>query len=176
MDPQETTGLRLRPLADADRLEALRAHEELAADGFEFLLDLRAGEPWEKFVRRHEDYRDGVGLPDGYVPATFVVAEVGGELVGRSSIRHELNDHLLAVGGHIGYGVRPAYRRRGHATEILRQSLEVLRELGVDRALVTCDEDNKGSAAVIERCGGRLENVVPVEGGVPKRRYWIDLA
>jgi predicted acetyltransferase len=163
-------------LTDADRDEALRAHEELAADGFEFLLDLRAGEPWEEHVRRHERYRRGVGLPAGYVPATFLVAEVAGELVGRSSIRHELNDHLRAVGGHIGYGVRPEFRRRGHATEILRQSLEVLRELGVERALVTCDDDNTGSATVIERCGGRLENLVPVAGGAPKRRYWIDLA
>lgn len=168
--------LRLRPLTDADREQALGAHEELAAGGFEFLLELRDGEPWEEHVRRHEGYRHGIGLPEGYVPATFLVAEVAGELVGRSSIRHALNDHLREVGGHIGYGVRPAFRRRGHATEILRQSLEVLRPLGVQRALVTCDDDNTGSATVIERCGGRLENVVPVAGGAPKRRYWIDLA
>lgn len=176
MDPQETSVLQLRPMTDADRHEALRAHEELGTEGFEFLLDLRDGERWEEHVRRHEEYRHGISLPEGYVPATFLVAEVAGELVGRSSIRHELNDYLREVGGHIGYGVRPAFRRRGHATEILRQSLEVLRELGVERALVTCDDDNTGSATVIERCGGRLENVVPVVGGAPKRRYWIDLA
>jgi predicted acetyltransferase len=79
------------------------------------------------------------------------------------------------VGGHIGYGVLAQYRRRGYATEILRQSLVVARSVGVGRVLVTCDDDNVGSAAVIEAIGGRLENVVDAAPGkAPKRRYWID--
>ena len=94
-------------------------------------------------------------------------------VVGRSSIRFELNDFLRVEGGHIGYAVRPAHRRRGYATEILRQSLIVARAGGVDRALVTCDDDNVGSAAVIEANGGVLENIIDVDG-VPLRRYWID--
>ena len=80
-------------------------------------------------------------------------------------------------GGHIGYGVRPAWRRRGYATEILRQSLVILRSYGVEHVLVTCDDANLGSAAVIEACGGVLERIVPGEesdDGVPFRRYWID--
>ncbi len=108
--------------------------------------------------------------------STWLVAEVDGEIVGRTSIRHELNAYLAFHGGHIGYGVRPAFRRRGHATEILRQSLVIARSYGVDRALVTCDDDNIGSAAVIEACGGVLERVVPAvesDDGVAFRRYWI---
>jgi predicted acetyltransferase len=41
--------------------------------------------------------------------------------------------------------------------------------------LVTCDDDNVGSAAVIEACGGRLDSVG--EGstaGSLVRRYWFD--
>ena len=64
-------------------------------------------------------------------------------------------------GGHIGYAVRPAHRRRGYATEILRQSLIIARAVGVDRVLVTCDDTNVGSSAVIEACGGVLDDVVP---------------
>ena len=46
---------------------------------------------------------------------------------------------------------------------------------GVDRLLVVCDDDNIGSAAVIERCGGLLESVItPDDGKPPFRRYWID--
>jgi predicted acetyltransferase len=52
--------------------------------------------------------------------------------------------------------VLPAYRRRGYATEILRQALIVGRSLGIDRVLVTCDDDNVGSVRVIESCGGNL--------------------
>jgi predicted acetyltransferase len=66
-------------------------------------------------------------MPADRVPATFLVADVDGAIVGRVSIRHELNDHLTHFGGHIGYGVRPAHRRRGYATEILRQSLVIAR-------------------------------------------------
>jgi predicted acetyltransferase len=75
------------------------------------------------------------------------------------------------------------------ATELLRQSLVIARAHGVERVLVTCDDDNVGSATVIERCGGRLDPVTPPSDGpgrplraepatppsrVPKRRYWID--
>ena len=64
---------------------------------------------------------------DGHVPSTFLVADVGGVIVGRTSIRHELNEFLAREGGHIGYGVLAEHRRRGYATEILRHSLVVAR-------------------------------------------------
>jgi len=59
---------------------------------------------------------------------------------------------------------------------MLRQGLEVIRDLGIQRALVTCDDDNPGSIRTIERCGGVLENTIPISGAAPKRRYWIDLS
>jgi predicted acetyltransferase len=71
--------------------------------------------------------------------------------------------------------VLPAHRRRGYATEILQQSLIIIRAIGVDRVLVTCDDDNIGSMKVIEKCGGVLESVVTYDGDrIGKRRYWID--
>ncbi|MGV8972461.1 MAG: GNAT family N-acetyltransferase, partial [Rhodoglobus sp.] len=63
-------------------------------------------------------------------------------MVGRVSIRHKLNAFLAEVGGHIGYGVRPAFRRLGYATQMLHQALELARSLEIERALVTCDGDN----------------------------------
>jgi predicted acetyltransferase len=45
------------------------------------------------------------------------------------------------------------------------------RGLGVDPALVTCDQDNTGSILVIEAAGGVLEDVRGV-----KRRYWVPTA
>jgi predicted acetyltransferase len=95
-------------------------------------------------------------------------------IVGRTSIRHELNESLLVEGGHIGYAVLQEHRRRGYATEILRQSLVVARAVGVERVLVTCDDDNLASAAVIERCGGRFDSLSRAEDGHAVRRYWID--
>ena len=106
--------------------------------------------------------------------SVFLVADVGGEIVGRSSVRFRLNDWLAAYGGHIGYAVLPPHRGRGVATEILRQSLVVARAGGVDRCLLTCADANLASARVIESCGGVLESVGPDEDGSPMRRYWID--
>lgn len=97
------------------------------------------------------------------MPATFLIAELGGVVVGRTSIRHSLNDWLLAYGGHIGYVVLPKFRRCGLVTEMLRLSAIVARALGVGRILLTCDEHNIGSIRVIERCGGFLEEQRPAE-------------
>lgn len=166
--------LRLRPLREEDEPAALAAHEELARDEFSFLLGWEPGMPWGEYLQLRERHRRGEGLEPPWVPSTFLIAEAGGEMVGRASIRHELSDGLLQWGGHIGYAVRPQFRRRGHATEILRQSLIVARSLGVADVLVTCDEGNSASRAVIERLGGKLEDVREDPGGGPaKRRYWF---
>ena len=160
--------LRLRPLREGDEAAARAAQHELAADDFDFLLEVDPDEPWTAYVHRLRQYARGLDLAPDRVPATFLGAYVAGELVGRVSIRHELNEYLSRLGGHIGYGIRPAHRRRGYATEVLRQSLVVVRSLGVDRALLTCDDANTGSARTIERLGGVLADTV---GGT--RRYWI---
>jgi predicted acetyltransferase len=70
--------------------------------------------------------------------------------------------------------VRPAHRGRGHATEMLRQSLVIARAQGVDRVLVVCDQSNVASATIIQSLGGRLEDVRPgADGKTPIARYWI---
>jgi predicted acetyltransferase len=167
--------LRLRPLRPGDEKVARQAHAELADDDFPFLLEDWDGTlPWADYLRRLDNVRRGIDLAPDRVPATYLVATVGDDLVGRVSVRHDLNDYLLNFAGHIGYAVRPAFRRQGFAGEILRQGLVVARAAGVDRVLVTCREDNFASATVIERNGGELEDVRTDEAnGVRKRRYWI---
>jgi predicted acetyltransferase len=106
--------------------------------------------------------------PDGFVPDTELWLVERDEFLGRVGIRHRLTPMLLEVGGHIGYDVRPSARRRGHATAMLREALVVARGLGIGPALVTCDADNVGSRAVIERNGGVLE-----DERAGKLRFWV---
>jgi predicted acetyltransferase len=147
----------------------------MAEEGFGLGLGLEPGMAWDTYLKTLQEHRAGLNLTAERVPATFLVADVAGEIVGRASIRHELNAFLAREGGHIGYCVLPGHRRRGYATEILRQSLVIARASGVGRVLVTCDEDNAGSSTVIEACGGRLDSVAAIAGRRPRvRRYWID--
>lgn len=165
--------LRLRPLRIGDEEAALDAQDELASEGFPFLLAWEPNGSWAEYVERLEHIRRGQDLPPGWVPSSFLGAELDGALVGRISVRHSFNEFLANFGGHIGYAVRPTYRRRGIATEILRQGVIIARAEGVEQILVTCEEDNVGSAAIIERLGGVLEDVRVDPEGTAMRRYWI---
>ncbi len=91
------------------------------------------------------------------------------EVVGFLALRHSLTAWLLEEGGHIGFSVRPSRRGQGHASRALALAVRRAAELGLDRVLLTCDEDNVASARTIERNGGVYEDT---RNG--KRRYWID--
>lgn len=170
--------LRLRPVRVDDEDQFVAAHRALQAESFNFGLGYELGEPFADYVARVAGWPDGNNVPANFVRSALLVADVNGVIVGRASIRYALgNEFLSREGGHIGYGVLAEHRRRGYATEILRQSLVITRSLGIDRALVTCADDNIGSASVIERCGGVFESLTEnTENpqGAPKRRYWID--
>lgn len=116
----------------------------------------------------HSMTREEVARPMDHVPCTNLWYVEGDIFLGRLGLRHELNDFLLELGGHIGYYVRPTARRRGHATAMLRAALPFARALGIKSALVTCDTTNTASRKVIEACGGVFEDE---RGG--KLRYWV---
>ena len=104
----------------------------------------------------------------GWVPCTTLWWVDGPAYLGRIAIRHRLTPALREVGGHIGYDVRRSARRQGHATAMLAAALPVAAALGIDPALVTCDDTNIGSRTVIETNGGLLED----QRG-RKLRYWV---
>jgi GNAT superfamily N-acetyltransferase len=94
---------------------------------------------------------------DGYVPQTVLWWADGDEYLGRVNVRHRLNESLLWRGGNIGYEIRPAARRQGHATAMLAAALPVAASLGIREARIDCDVDNVGSRRVIEKNGGVFE-------------------
>jgi len=156
--------------------EFMRAYRATSPDVPYFLHDYQEGIAFSRYIEVLGERKRGINLPPNHVPSTFLFAFAGQRIVGRVAIRHRLNDMLLRVGGHIGFVVVPEFRRQGYATTILRLALRIAYEsLGIQRVLVTCDDDNIGSIRTIEDNGGVLEEVISgPDLDKPKRRYWID--
>ena len=133
---------------------------------------------FDEWMQKIRNDQDPATVPEGRVPATefLAIRKSDNRLIGVIQVRHELNDFLLKHGGHIGYSVRKSERRKGYATQMLQQALDFCQnELGLDRTLITCDKDNRGSAKVIVLNGGILENEFITDEGTVVQRYWISL-
>ena len=81
----------------------------------------------------------------------------------------------MATYGHIGYGIRPSERCKGYAAILLALALVKCRELGIKKALVSCDKHNIGSAKTILKNGGVYYKDFTEENGNIVQQYWIAL-
>jgi predicted acetyltransferase len=158
----------------ADEGAIVEAQRIMEPEGFEFALGYTLGGDFSAWLAHVEDERFGRNLAQGRVPATYEVAIVDEQIAGRLSVRHELTEFLRLKGGHIGYGVLPAFRGRGVGKQLLQRGLQITHSLGIRQALVTCDADNLASRRIIEAAGGVYESDYLQPGvSVPTRRYWI---
>lgn len=171
-------------LARRSFLEAMAEFvaEDRTGDGSMIGSDLRDWAPgwadpdvFAEFVHwlRSQAYED-TPRPSYHVPSTtwwWVEPEADRlAYLGRIALRHRLNDNLLQEGGHIGFDVRRSRRGEGHASAMLKEVLRRCPSYGIQRALITCNEDNTASRRTIEANGGALEDQ---RGRV--LRFWVDV-
>ena len=132
--------------------------------------------PYHKWLKKLELEKSKETCQKDRVPAHtyFLIRLLDNKIIGIINIRHELNDYLFNEGGHIGYSIRNTERRKGYATKMLELGLEKCLELGIKRALVTCDKNNIGSIKTILNNFGILENEYYNEGEITQR-YWINI-
>ncbi len=130
---------------------------------------------FHSFVEAFRMEERGENLASDRVAQTTRWLVEGTKYIGGVSIRHTLTEHLRMIGGHIGYEVRPTERRKGYGALILKLALPLAKELGIERALLTCNVTNEPSRKIIESAGGKLVDEVEQGGGLPnKARFWID--
>lgn len=131
---------------------------------------------YTEYLESTKRFSQGIDLPNNLVRADtfFLVNGENNRILGAINIRYELNEYLLNYGGNIGYGIRPTERKKGYAKEMLRLALDICKEKGMDKVLITCDKSNKGSARTIIKNGGILENEV-LEDGELVQRYWVSI-
>lgn len=154
----------------------LDALKELIDEGRITLYLPQSGEAFKEFTNRLNGWSEGIDLPPGYIPETVYWFVEDKEYIGRICLRHLLTKELILEGGHIGYEIRPSKRNEGYGTKMLSLVLEKAKERGLEKVLITCDEDNVPSRKVIENNGGILENIYdPKNGKKSKLRYWIYL-
>ena len=102
-------------------------------------------------------FSEGVDLPDGFVPQTFLFLWNGDEIVGQFRVRHFLNDALRGGAGHIGYYIDKKYRGQGLATKGLCLTLEYAASIVPEEEIyLRVNKDNPASLRVMLKNGGRI--------------------
>lgn len=160
---------------EQSKADVLSFYEEIENSGGE-CIGIGNYKNFDRWLTGMQNRHSGKNLPEGYVREDFYLCYEGCRLIGVFSLKFELTEFLLKYGGHIGYATRPSERNRGLATQMLKQGLEISKELGFDRILCICDSDNYASEKVILKNGGVLENeLYDPDEKVFVKRFWIRL-
>ena len=70
----------------------------------------------------------------------------------------EVCEEYANIYGHIGYGVRPAERRKGYATAILKKALSRCEDAGLPYAITGCIEENIASKKNNDSLWGSIDS------------------
>lgn len=152
-------------------LELRKMNDEDAVEQWKFVTALPADEngftnPYEGVS--FEEYRSTVlpemmmhehpvNMPDWFVPATYYYLWDGDTLIGEFRIRHHLTEALKMGAGHIGYGIKKAFRGKGYGTKGLALTLELARKIvPEDEIYLRVLKENTPSFQLIRNNGGYI--------------------
>ncbi len=143
-----------------------------------WFLDIKTAaiDEYAQFIRMLDDCEHGNVDKRFSAASSYFAVDENDRLIGAASLRHYLTVEGFHSWGHIGYGVRPAERKKGYAVQILKMMLEQAKKKGIYKVLLGVHDSNIGSWKTVEKCGGIMENIVHIENDdEPIRRYWIDI-
>ena len=136
-------------------------NNEMIINGSELLDKMDSYEEWLKSVTDNAS-PDTVN-PNWVVTDTFFAVDENEKIIGVIDFRHTLNDFLKDF-GNSGYSVRPSDRRKGYATEMLRQILIIAKQVGLQEIQLSVERNNEPSVKTIVKNGGKYERSFEFEG------------
>lgn len=139
-------------------------NNELIINGSELLDKTDSYEEWLDSVTKNtniETVNPNWVLTDTF----FAIRESDNQIIGIIDLRHTLNDFLKDF-GNSGYSVRPSERRKGYATEMLRQLKEYAKACGMKELHLSVERDNIPSIKTIIKNGGVIERSFEYEGNM----------
>ena len=119
---------------------------EHTINGSELLDQMDSYEDWLKSVT--DNISEETVNPEWVVTDTFFVLDEKESIIGIIDFRHELNGFLVDF-GNTGYSVRPSERRKGYATEMLHQLLDIARNSGLASLQLSVERSNEPSVKTI---------------------------
>lgn len=136
-------------------------HNEPIINGSELFDKIDSYEEWLAMIEANSNEK--TVNPDWVVTDTFFAVNEDDRIVGMIDLRHALKGFLLDF-GHSGYSVRPSERRKGYATEMLRQILSYARKIGMPNVILSTKRSNEPSIKTILKNGGVYERSFDFEG------------
>lgn len=137
-------------------------HGETVIYGSELFDKTESYEEWLSSVTRNTDPKT---VNENWVitDTFFAVRKSDGRIIGIIDLRHTLNEFLKDL-GNCGYSVRPSERKKGYATEMLRQLIQAAKEAEMKELHISVEKENAASIKVIKKNGGVYERSFSFEG------------
>ena len=145
-------------MEDKEIVEKLKKEIEDYDGNFEGFSILKTLDNYDEFYNRLVMNETPINVD--YSPQfTYLAFNQDDYLIGVAVLRTELKGELFNYGGNVGYLVRPGERKKGYGSEILKESLILLKEkYNVNFVVLGCNKNNIGSSKVIENNGGVYSN------------------
>lgn len=156
----------LREITKEDEEEILKIYSEYmeaelieGIDTFEGIRNFEhlENKEFDEWYKELEENKNKERLPKEYSTQTTYLVIENNEIVGVLNARWDKVEVLMLFGGLIGYSIRPKFRGRGYANEMLKLGLGKFKEKGIDEILISCKDFNVPSKKVIEKNNGIFE-------------------
>ena len=119
---------------------------------------------------------DGIAYVEGCPSKTFLlIRKNDNKVIGSFNIRLSLNEKLLKLGGHIGYGIRPSERGKGYSKINLYLGLIKAKEFNLDKVMINTEVNNIQSNKTLVSLGGELVRTEMDASNILNNVYWFDV-